>query len=128
VGILRRVPATLAALLLGAHFLRAGDVALLTACLLLAVLPFLPWRAATWIARLGLATGAVSWVLTALQIAASRRAAGAPYERMAWILGSVAAFTALAAVILPAPGAPGRRRGGETAHFPTGSASPGTEP
>lgn len=127
-GVLRRTPATLAALLLGAHFLRAGDIALLAACLLLAVLPFLPWRAATWIARLALATGAVSWVLTAFQIAAARRAAGAPYVRMAWILGSVAAFTALAAVILPAAPAAGRRRGGESGHPSTGSAAPDAEP
>ena len=124
---LRRLPAVLAALLLGAHFLRAGNVGLMTVCVVLAVLPFVPWKGAVWIVRLSLIAGAASWVLTTLRIAAARQAANLPYTRMVWILGSVAAFTLLAAMMLPAGSRAPAPRERDLTPDPGSPATPGTD-
>jgi len=92
------VPVVLAALLLAAHFYRAGDVAL--AALTLAALVLLSVRR-PWAARAlqaGLAIGAMEWLRTLAAFAAMRMASGQPYARLALILGAVALVTALAAL------------------------------
>ena len=103
IPILRTLPAVLAALALGAHFLRRGNLLLVIACLALAVLGFVRRPIARWIVRLSLAAGVVIWCATAWTLWQSRMAAGAPYLRMLFILAGVAAFTAFAAWILPGP-------------------------
>lgn len=92
---LRLLPAALALLVLGAHFLRAGHVALVT--LVLAVFALLFVRRA-WAARAvqgALVLGVFEWLRTLALLAAGRRAAGAPYLRMTLILVGVAFATAL---------------------------------
>jgi len=99
---LRTIPAVLAALLLGAHFLRAQNLPLLIASLALAAILLVPRRTVRLLCRICLAAGAAEWGLTAWRIAQARMAHGEPYVRMLVILGGVAAFTTAAAWLLPA--------------------------
>ena len=88
----------LSALLLAAHFLRAGQWAGVAAALVvLAVLAVpRPWAARA--ARVALLLGAVEWIRTLVQLVAERREAHAAYTRLAVILGAVALLTALSAL------------------------------
>ena len=90
----------LAALLLGAHFLRAGNVAMVALCLA-APLLFL-WRS-RWslIALQCLAYGAAAtWIAVAMQLLQMRQQLGQPWTAAVVILGSVAVFTLLAGLLL----------------------------
>jgi hypothetical protein len=100
-SVLRTIPAILAALALGAHFLRAGSHVAAAACLVLVPAFLVPHPAIRRFSRIVLAAGAALWLITAWRIARFRLAAGEPYLRMLAILGAVAAFTALAAWVLP---------------------------
>ena len=97
--LLHLAPVVLAALLLGAHFYRAGALGL--AALAVAALGLLfvrrPWAARTL--QAGLVAGAIEWVRTLATFAAERVSFGQPYARMALILGVVALATALAALV-----------------------------
>ncbi|PIR16102.1 MAG: hypothetical protein COV48_10740 [Elusimicrobia bacterium CG11_big_fil_rev_8_21_14_0_20_64_6] len=93
--------ASLFCVMLAAHFLRMGALAAALLCL---CLPFLAVATrARWALRslqAVLALGSVNWIATALRIGAQRRAAGEPWLRMALILGTVAALSALAGALL----------------------------
>jgi hypothetical protein len=93
--VLRLLPAALALLVLGAHFLRAGYAALVAAALAVVALLFVrrPWAARTVQGALVLAV--LEWLRTLALLAGERRAAGAPYLRMTLILAAVALATAL---------------------------------
>ena len=88
----------LAALVLAAHFYRAGNLVLAAAALALIALLFVPrpWAART--IQVCLVLGAVEWVLTLVHLVAFRQAAGQPFMRLAAILGAVALATALSAL------------------------------
>jgi len=106
--ILRRLPALLALLLLGAHFLRA-DRPLLTLLALALLGPLAvprPW--ARQLTAGALALGALEWLRTLAVDALDRAAGGAPWTRLAVILGAVALFTAWAAWLLRIRTGPGR--------------------
>jgi hypothetical protein len=92
---LRLVPAALALLVLGAHFLRAGNFALVAVALAVVALLFArrPWAARA--VQGALVLGALEWLRTLQLLALERRAAGAPYLRMTLILAGVALATAL---------------------------------
>lgn len=98
---LRRIPAVLSALVLAAHFLRAGRPLATASLVMLPILFFVRTRWAVLASRGILLAGAAVWVVTAGRLARARLAAGEPYARMAVILGAVAAFTAVAAWLLP---------------------------
>lgn len=89
-----------ALLLLGAHFFRASLVPLTVACLALLALLFVrtAWAARTL--QVAFALGTVEWLRTAWVFASARAVAGQPYGRLLIILGGVALFTALAAIVL----------------------------
>lgn len=86
-------------LVLGAHFLRGGNVVLvvlvLTALGLLGVRR--PWAART--VQGVLLLGAVEWVRSLVQLAAWRVQTGQPATRLVVILGSVALCTGLSALV-----------------------------
>jgi hypothetical protein len=110
--VLNVAPIVLASLLMAAHFLRGGQLILVLACLLTPLLLLFRKR---WVPLLvqGLAyAGAGVWVKTALALVAQRRLAGAPWGRMALILGGVALFTGLAGLLLNAPAVRRRYRTG----------------
>lgn len=100
--VLRRLPALLALLLLGAHFLRFGQLPLVALCLALLVPLFLPRRWAQGLVAGALGLGALVWLWTLIGDVQQRLAFGAPWLRLALILGTVAAFTAWAAWLLRA--------------------------
>ena len=105
---LRAVPAVLSMLVLGAHYFRGASYLATAVCLLMPVLffPRRPWTVRA--SRVVLAAACVTWIVTAVRLAEARRAFGEPYARMVLILVCVAAFTALAALLLPGA----ERRGG----------------
>lgn len=87
-------------LLVGAHFLRAGSYPLVALSVLF---PFLLFVAKSWAwfavqAALVVSTGV--WLRTLYHIARWRMAMGAPWERMACILGAVALLTFAAAILI----------------------------
>jgi hypothetical protein len=92
---LRLLPAALALLVLGAHFLRAGNLALVAVALAVAALLFVrrPWAARA--VQGALVLGTLEWLRTLLLLVGERRAAGAPYLRMTLILAGVTLATAL---------------------------------
>lgn len=105
------LPAILSALLLGAHFLRAGQTAL---AVVLALSPLLLLVKREWVARatqLVLVLGAVEWLRTLAVFVGIRRELGEPWTRLAIILGGVALFTFGAAVLFSLSGRLRRRYG-----------------
>lgn len=106
----RSIPPFLALLVLGAHFYRAGLLPLVVVCVLALGLLFVRKAWATWTLRAMLVAGAVEWLITAQRIAAFREQAGQPATRMWIILGSVAAFTLLAAWAVPGVRSGDRKR------------------
>jgi len=89
-----------AALLLGAHFLRAGNLAMVALCLA-APLLFFHRRRRSLIALQFLAYGAAgTWIAAAIQLVQMRQQTEQAWTVAAIILGSVALFTLLAGLLL----------------------------
>jgi glucose-6-phosphate-specific signal transduction histidine kinase len=93
-------PAVLSSLVLAAHFLRRGQLLPCACCVALVALAFVhrPWARRVWQGFLGL--GVLVWLQTLSSVARTRLEHGEPWLRPALILGGVAAFTLLAAVLL----------------------------
>ena len=90
----------IAALLLGAHFLRAGNLGLAILCLA-APLLFLHRRRWSLILLQVMAyCAAANWVVTAVRIVELRELSGKSWTTAAIILGTVALFTFLAGLLL----------------------------
>lgn len=93
------LPAVLSLLVLGAHFMRSGNIIMVA--LVLPVMALLgvrrPWAGRT--AQTALLLGALEWVRTSVFLVAARTQAGQPFIRMILILGSVALLTGLS--VLP---------------------------
>ena len=98
-NILRLLPVILSFLLLGAHCYRAGFPVLSGLCLGILLLLFFRKR---WVPRLFqwlLILGALEWLRALYFFAAMRIAWDQPWTRLAVILGTVALFTALSALV-----------------------------
>ena len=95
----RLLPPAIAALVLAAHFYRAGNPIVAGLAVALVALLFVPRAWAARVVQLGLAAGALEWVLTLIRLVEIRQATGQPYGRLAAILGGVAAFTAATALV-----------------------------
>jgi hypothetical protein len=91
-------PVALALAVLGAHFWRAGDVALALLAVALIALLFVrkPWAARAL--RIALVAGTLEWLRALAALVAERQAMGLPYARLATILAGVALATALCAL------------------------------
>lgn len=93
----------LAALLLAAHFLRMGLWGGVAACL---AAPWILLLREAWVPRvlvLLASLAAALWASTGFRLASERRAAGEPVARLALILGTVAAFSLLPALLASLP-------------------------
>lgn len=101
--VLLLAPAALSLLVLGAHFLRAGQLPLVVAAVALVGLLFVRRRWAARTVQAALVLGALEWVRTTLALVGSRMSTGEPYLRMVVILGAVAAVCALSALVFLAP-------------------------
>lgn len=102
------IPTVISFLLLGAHFLRDGNVALVVVSLMVPLILLIRRCWVTRAVQLILMIAAIEWVRTAIVLAEDRLAAGDPWKRMAAILGGVALWTVCSAFLLESP--PVRRR------------------
>ena len=93
------LPPALAAIVLAAHFYRAGNLVFCGLSAGLVALLFVPRAWAVRVVQLGLLAGAFEWGLTLIRLVEVRQAMGQPYLRLAAILGTVALFTALSALV-----------------------------
>ncbi|MBL7032084.1 MAG: hypothetical protein ISR97_02755 [Nitrospira sp.] len=96
---LKLIPVILSFLLLAAHFYRAGILALVFIYLIITLSLLIK---ELWVARLSqvfLVIGALEWVRTLLSLVEMRQAMGMPWTRLAMILGGVALFTGLSALV-----------------------------
>ncbi|MEG6549954.1 4Fe-4S binding protein [Desulfocurvibacter africanus] len=92
--------ATLACLLLSAHFLRLGQPGLTAAWTGMAALALSSWAFVRPVLCLALAAGALVWIDTGINLLQFRLAAGLDWLRMAAILGGVSLFTLGSAVLM----------------------------
>ena len=96
---LRLLPVFISFLLLGAHFLRAGHVFIVSVLLLILLLLIIRKSWVPRVIQLALLLGAVEWLRTLVSIAQIRIDSGMPWVRMAVILGAVALFTLLSGLV-----------------------------
>ncbi|MFW5951882.1 MAG: hypothetical protein ACOCVZ_07195 [Gemmatimonadota bacterium] len=97
------VPTVLSTLVLAAHFLRGGHLAVVV--VLIVIIPLLGLRR-WWVPRvfqLILGLGALEWLRTLLAIRDIRIALDQPHARMVAILAGVALFTAISAALFELP-------------------------
>ena len=96
-------PAVLSEIALAAHFLRAGDHALVVLMLIVPILLMSRRRWALYVNQVVLVLGAGMWCLVAYAVMDLRREVGQPYLRMLAILGAVALIALVSAALLAAP-------------------------
>jgi hypothetical protein len=96
---LRLIPVFISFLLLGAHFLRAGNIAVVVILLAFVFLLFVKKYWVPWVIQLILLLGSLEWVRTLVSVAQVRIGADMPWTRMAVILGAVALFTAFSCLV-----------------------------
>ena len=97
------VPVVLSLVILGAHFMRYGNLIGVFGSLVLIALLIVR---RPWVARLMqvvLILGALEWVRTLYELAQVRAAYGQPFTRMIVILGVVAAVTFCSALLFQSP-------------------------
>jgi hypothetical protein len=97
------IPTLLSCLVLAAHFFRNEQLVLMLVSCAAPMLLLLRRTWATRLLQLLLLIGALEWLRTTLQIRAVRIEEGRDWQRMAIILCSVAAFTALSGLLLCLP-------------------------
>lgn len=90
----------IAALLLGAHFLRLGNLPLVALCLCAPLLLLYRKRWVVIVLQLLAYGAAATWVVVAVRLVGLRLEAGQPWKLAAIILGAVALFTLLAGLLL----------------------------
>ena len=100
--LLQLLPVLLSLLVLGAHFLRAGNGVLVGAVIGLMAILLLrrPWAARA--VPVALLAGAAEWVRTLYELAGARARAGEPATRLVVILGCVTVVTLLSALVFRA--------------------------
>ncbi len=96
----RIVPVIVSFLLLGAHFLRAGNLLLMAGCVFIPVLLVIKARWSVTIVQLCTYLGAIIWVNTTIHIYHSRIVLGEPWGWAVMILGAVTLFTVFSGVLL----------------------------
>jgi len=90
----------LAALVLGAHFYRVGNFALVALCLAAPLLFFVRKRWSLIVLQLLAYGAAATWVDTAIRLVEFRQQIGRPWTAAAVILGAVTLFTVIAGLLL----------------------------
>ena len=93
----------LCALLISAHFLRSGQITLVSVCLLSPLLFFWRRRTSLFLLQLFAFASSVTWIWTAAGLVAHRMAIGQSWTAALIILGAVAAAAALAGWLLRLP-------------------------
>ena len=101
--LLRIIPFSIAALLLSAHFFRAGNLPMVALSLLAPLLFFLKRRWSVYLLQLSAYAAAGVWIATAIGVVELRRQLGQPWLSAAAILGTVSLFTQVAGLLLNSP-------------------------
>ncbi len=96
---LSAIPVVLSSLILGAHFLRAGNLGLTTACVIAPILLSVRRGWVPLVSRALILIAALVWIRVAIDLAQVRIALGEPWIRMATILGGVVLFTVSSALV-----------------------------
>lgn len=89
-----------AALLLGAHFLRQGNLLLVALCLCAPLLLLYRKRRVLIVLQLLAYGAAANWIVLTVRLVEFRLQSGQPWKLAAIILGAVALFTLLAGLLL----------------------------
>ncbi|CAG4885273.1 conserved protein of unknown function [Georgfuchsia toluolica] len=93
------LPVVLSLIVLGAHFLREGNLIMVAVALVIIGLVFVRRRWAAYTVQTALLLGAAEWVRTLVERVAARFEAGQPVLRLVLILGGVALVTALSTLV-----------------------------
>jgi hypothetical protein len=101
-NLIRVIPLLLSFLLLAAHFYRAGLPVLSVACALFPALLLVKKSWVPVVVQTALLLAALEWIRTLMAVAQIRMEFGQPWTRMAIILGCVALFTGLSALVFQA--------------------------
>ncbi len=96
---LRLTPVLMSALLMAAHFSRAGNLVFVIISLAAPFLLVLRYKWVALVFQVALVLAAMEWLRSLLAIAVRRQEMGEPWIRMAVILGAVALLTALSALV-----------------------------
>lgn len=96
---LRLLPVILSFLLLAAHFYRAGQILLVLVSLCLLLLLILRQSWVPRVIQVALLLGAAEWLHTLFKIIQVRMAYEMPWTRLGLILGGVALFTLMSALV-----------------------------
>jgi hypothetical protein len=96
---LRLAPVVVVALVLAAHFYRAGELLAVAVTLCTPALLFVrrPWAAR--LLQAGLVLGALEWLRTLVLLVQERQATGQPYLRLTLVIGVVALATAATSLV-----------------------------
>ena len=97
--LLRLLPVIFSFLILSAHFSRAGSPLLTIIFLLLPLLLFIKKAWVVRLIQLFLVIGSIEWIRILFVYVNERQAIGGPYIRLVIILGIVALFTGLSALV-----------------------------
>lgn len=108
---LRLLPVVLSFLVLAAHFYRAGQQVLALACILILFLLFVKKSWVPYLLQATLVLGALEWLRSLMALVHIRMEWGQPWQRLAMILGGVALFTLLSALVFRAKGLKSRYSG-----------------
>jgi len=96
---IRLLPVILSLLLLGAHFFRAGMIVLVLPAIVVLFMLLICKPGVARLVQAVLVVGGVEWIRTLLVFVKMRQSAGAPWERLALILGGMALFTVCSALV-----------------------------
>ncbi|MCP4131967.1 MAG: hypothetical protein GY754_13400 [bacterium] len=102
-NVLKLIPVFISFLLLGAHFFRTGLLPFVVLCMVLSFFLFVKEAWAARLLQIFLIIGAYEWVRTLLTFTDERLAMGRPWIRLVIILGMVALFTGLSALVFHSP-------------------------
>ena len=100
---LKLSPVYISALLMAAHFFRLGVDSIVIICICFPFLLLLKTKWAARIIQIVLFIGAMEWVRALYSLASLRMSAGEPWVRLVLILGGVALFTGLSALVFMIP-------------------------
>lgn len=98
--LIRIVLYSLSALLLGAHFLREGNIVITLICITLPFAFLYPRRHSLVLLQVLAYGAAVTWLYTAWQLIQARQSLGQNWALAAAILGAVALYSLLAGLLL----------------------------
>ncbi len=93
------IPVIISALLTGAHFLRAGNHIFVIVCFVLPFGLFIRHPLSARVVQIALLLATMEWIRTTFSLIAARSEMGLSWTRLAFILGTVACFTFLSALV-----------------------------